>query len=95
MELLVIQIILETVAAVVCLLGIGFALAGWKKDRKWYIPAFVLMYATAIVWLINGMVEYGMRIWTSMTVTFLLVIVAWFVAKVWYKAAIAEDVPKN
>ena len=89
--LLFIQIILETGAAVAFILGVVFALIGWKVNRTWYIAACGSMYMAAIIWLINSVVEYFMQIWTSMYVTVLLVIIAWFLGMRCYKAAVADD----
>ena len=85
------QIGLETFAACLCVLAIICALIGWRKNRNWYKPAFVLAFLTAIVWLINVILEFFMKIYPSAIVTVLLVVITLFVANVWYKAAYCDE----
>ena len=81
------QIGLETIAACLCVLAIICALVGWRVNRNWYKPAFILAFLVAVVWLVNTFLEFFMKIYPSAIVTVLLVIVAVFAANVWYKAA--------
>lgn len=85
------QIGLETFAACLCVLAIICAFVGWKVNRNWYKPAFILAFLTAIVWLINTILEFFMGIHVSAIVTVLLVILSVFLANIWYKAAYYYD----
>ena len=85
------QIGLEVFAGILCALAIICALIGWRKNKDWYKPAFVLAFLTAIVWFINTILEFFMGIHASAIVTVLLAFLAVFLANIWYKAAYCDE----